>query len=151
MLQGWILCYCRRNRRFGLCIPNDSSHRESCQKTMQHNKKSKKATAAPNPLHYVHSLEKNTFHYSQKIKWHQLMIKIFPMTMTHSCKLFSFFRFEPKANQAKLFESRQHNRAKYIFAQRRWFSKNTTFNGKLVDRYPGSKTEITRTKDFVNL
>ena len=29
-LQDWILCYFRGRNRFGLCIPNDSSHRQGC-------------------------------------------------------------------------------------------------------------------------
>ena len=62
MLQGWILCYFKgKNRRFGLCILNDSSHRESCQKTTEHHKKSKKEIVAPNPLHCVHSSKKIYF------------------------------------------------------------------------------------------
>ena len=28
-------------------------------------------------------------------------MKIFPMKMMHSCKLYSFFHFEPKVDQAK--------------------------------------------------
>ena len=62
-----------------------------------------------------------------------------------------FFLLEPKANQAKLFESRQHNRAKYIFAQRRWFSKTPRLTANLLTGIRALKTEITRTKHFVNL
>ena len=54
------------------------------------------------------------------------------MNMTHTCKLCSFFCFEPKADQAKLFESRQHNRAKYIFVQRQWFSKTPRLTANLL-------------------